>query len=60
MLLENRGTVLSRDRLLNEIWGYAFDGETRTVDIHIQRIREKLDLKNNIKTVFKVGYRLEE
>ena len=44
----------------NRVWGFEYGGETRTVDIHIQRIREKLDLKNNIKTVFKVGYRLEE
>ena len=44
----------------NKVWGFEYGGETRTVDIHIQRIREKLDLKNNIKTVFKVGYRLEE
>lgn len=52
--------ALSRDQILERVWGFEYGGETRTVDIHIQRIREKLDLKNNIKTVFKVGYRLEE
>ena len=60
LLLQNKNRALSRDRILERVWGFEYGGETRTVDIHIQRIREKLDLKNNIKTVFKVGYRLEE
>ena len=60
LLLQNKNMALSRDQILGRVWGFEYGGETRTVDIHIQRIREKLDLKNNIKTVFKVGYRLEE
>ena len=60
LLLQNKNRALSRDRILERVWRFEYGGETRTVDIHIQRIREKLDLKNNIKTVFKVGYRLEE
>lgn len=60
LLLQNKNRALSRDQILERVWGFEYVGETRTVDIHIQRIREKLDLKNNIKTVFKVGYRLEE
>jgi len=42
------------------IWGFDYPGETRTVDIHVQSLRDKLSLKDNIKTVFKVGYRLED
>ena len=60
LLLQNKNMALSRDQILERVWGFEYGGETRTVDIHIQRIREKLDLKNNIKTVFKIGYRLEE
>ena len=60
LLLQNKNRALSRDQILDRVWGFEYGGETRTVDIHIQRIREKLDLKNNIKTVFKVGYRFEE
>ena len=52
--------ALSREQILDNVWGFEYVGETRTVDIHVNRIREKLDLKDNIKTVFKVGYRLEE
>jgi two-component system alkaline phosphatase synthesis response regulator PhoP len=58
-LCENRGIVFSRSRLLDLIWGYEFAGDTRTVDMHIQRIRKKLDLENLITTVFGVGYRME-
>ena len=60
LLLKNKNIALSREQILEKVWGFEYGGETRTGDIHIQRIREKLDLKNNIKTVFKVGYRLEE
>ena len=60
LLLKNKNIALSREQILEKVWGFEYGGETRTVDIHIQRIREKLDLKNNIKTVFKVGYRLED
>ncbi|MBO4653456.1 MAG: response regulator transcription factor [Lachnospiraceae bacterium] len=59
MLLENRGIVLSRDRLLNTIWGYDFDGENRTVDVHIRTLRSKLgEAGAHIETVRGVGYRI--
>ncbi|MDZ7548762.1 winged helix-turn-helix domain-containing protein, partial [Clostridium perfringens] len=50
----------SREQLLEQVWGFDYIGETRTVDIHVQRLREKLMLKDYIKTVFKIGYRLED
>ena len=58
ILLENRGLALSRERLLKLVWDYDFEGSTRTVDIHIQRLRRKLSTER-IKTVYKVGYRFE-
>ena len=59
MLLENRGIVLSRDRMLNTIWGYDFDGENRTVDVHIRTLRSKLRKAGmHIETVRGVGYRI--
>ena len=59
MLLRNRGVVLTRDRLLEEIWGYSFDGENRTVDVHIRTLRHKLgDAGQLIKTVRGVGYKI--
>ena len=58
-LLRNRGIVLTRDRLLEEIWGYDFDGETRTVDVHIRTLRQKLgEAGELIETVRGVGYRI--
>lgn len=59
LLLQNQDIALSRDRILATVWGYRYEGETRTVDIHIQQLRKKLDLKDHLKTVPKVGYRLE-
>ena len=59
VLIRNRNIALSREKLLDMVWGYDFDGGTRTVDVHIQRLRHKLHLENDIKTVFKLGYRLE-
>ena len=59
MLLGNRGIVLSRDRLLNTIWGYDFDGENRTVDVHIRTLRSKLGAAGaHIETVRGIGYRI--
>ena len=58
-LMENEGIVLSRDRLLSKIWGYDFDGETRTVDVHIRTLRQKLGEQGSlVKTVRGVGYRI--
>lgn len=59
LFLQNRNMALTREQILDKVWGFDYIGETRTVDIHVQRIREKLDLKEYIKTVFKIGYRLE-
>ncbi len=59
-LLENRGMVFSREKLLDVVWGYDFAGETRTVDVHIAHIRHKLDgMTPVIETVWGVGYKLE-
>ena len=59
-LMKNRGLVLSREQLLVKCWGYDYEGESRAVDTHIKRLREKLgDCASCIKTVVKAGYRLE-
>ena len=60
ILIENRNVALSRERLLTEAWGVNFMGETRTVDVHVQKLRKKLELEERINTVFKVGYRFED
>ena len=60
-LLENKGIVLTRAQILDRIWGYEFDGESRTVDVHIRTLRQKLkDAGKYIETVRGVGYKLEE
>lgn len=60
-LMENKGMVFSRDRLLNVVWGYDFAGETRTVDVHIAHLRHKLKgMDAVIETVWGVGYKLNE
>lgn len=51
--------VFTRSQLLDQIWGYDFEGDTRTVDIHIQRLRKKLNLGDRLITVFGVGYKYE-
>ncbi len=58
-LVKNRNIALSREKLLDLVWGYDFGGGTRTVDVHIQRLRAKLGLDERIVTVYKLGYRLE-
>ncbi|MGI6031533.1 MAG: response regulator transcription factor [Eubacteriales bacterium] len=59
-LLENPGRALSRDQILNQVWGYEFYGEERTVDTHIKMLRSKLGpYKEHIKTVWGHGYKLE-
>lgn len=58
-LMQNPNIVLTRDSLLTEIWGYDFDGETRTVDVHIRTLRQKLgEYGDRIETVRGVGYRM--
>ena len=60
-LIEHRGRVLSRDLLLTDIWGYQYTGGTRTVDVHVRRLREKLPaLGAAITTIKQFGYRLED
>ncbi len=59
VLVKNRNIALSREKLLELAWGYDFEGDTRTVDVHIQKLRKKLSLEDRIKTVYKLGYRLE-
>lgn len=59
MLLQNRQVVLSRDQILNSIWGYSFDGESRTVDVHIRTLRQKLGSAGDIiETVRGIGYKI--
>ncbi len=59
ILIANQNLALSREKLLSQVWGVEFMGETRTIDVHIQKLRKKLSLEDRIKTVYKVGYRLE-
>ncbi|QZY55418.1 response regulator transcription factor [Crassaminicella profunda] len=61
-LVKNQNRVFSREQLIENIWGFDFDGDNRTIDVHIKRLREKLEpLKNKyeIKTVWGVGYKFE-
>ena len=58
-LMENKGLVMTRNQILCHVWGYDFDGETRTVDVHVRTLRQKLgDAGNLIETVRGVGYRI--
>ena len=58
-LLRSAGVVLTRDALLSQIWGYSFDGESRTVDVHIRNLRKKLgEAGNCIETVKGIGYKI--
>lgn len=63
-LAQHKGTVLSRDRLLNAVWNYDFAGDTRIVDVHISRLREKIEENTRaplyIKTIRGLGYKMEE
>ncbi|MCL2839565.1 MAG: response regulator transcription factor [Defluviitaleaceae bacterium] len=58
-LIRNKNVALYRDRLYEKVWQEKYAGETRTLDSHIQRIRKKLSWDDYIKTVFRIGYRLE-
>lgn len=58
-LMENKGLVMTRNQILCHVWGYDFDGETRTVDVHVRTLRQKLgEAGNLIETVRGVGYRI--
>ena len=61
LLLKNKDIVLTREQFLNSVWGYSFDGENRTVDVHIRTLRQKLGSAGNyIKTIRGIGYKIEE
>ena len=60
-LIENKGLVMSRNQILCHVWGYDFDGETRTVDVHVRTLRQKLrEAGNMVETIRGVGYRIGE
>jgi two-component system alkaline phosphatase synthesis response regulator PhoP len=59
LLLDNHDIVLTRDQILNRVWGYSFDGESRTVDVHIRTLRQKLGHAGDyIETVRGIGYKI--
>lgn len=60
LLLQNRNVALSREEILNRVWGADYLGESRTVDVHIGQVRKKLELFEEIRTIPKLGYRLED
>lgn len=60
VFLQHQNLALSRDKLLSMVWGYEYTGESRTVDIHVQRLRQKLDLTDKLVTLPRIGYRLEK
>ena len=57
--ISHRNIALSREKLLYLVWTYDYDGNDRTVDTHVRRLRQKLGLEDRLKTVYKLGYRLE-
>lgn len=60
VLMKNKNRTVSRERILNEIWGQDYFGDIRTVDVRIANLRKKLNLSEQIRTISKAGYRLEE
>ena len=59
LLIQNKNFALYRETIFEKVWGEDLEFETRTLDLHIQRLRKKLDLKDKIKTIYKIGYMLE-
>lgn len=59
LFILNQAIALSREQILEQVWGYDYAGETRTVDMHVQRLRSKLGLQDAIVTVYKTGYRFD-
>lgn len=57
--IRNQNIALTRERLIEQVWGFDYEGDTRTVDVHIAALRRKLNLGSMLKTVYKLGYRLE-
>ncbi|MBE5958411.1 MAG: response regulator transcription factor [Lachnospiraceae bacterium] len=60
MFMRNKNITLFREQIYEKIWGSEVSTESRTLDLHVQRLRKKLSLDNSLKTIFKVGYRLED
>ena len=60
VLMKNKNRTVSRERILNEIWGEDYFGDIRTVDVRVANLRKKLNLSEAIRTISKAGYRLEE
>ena len=60
LLCKNKNVAFTREQLLNQVWGSDYLGETRTIDVHIGQLRKKLQLSDVIKTIPKIGYRLED
>ena len=58
-LMMNENIILSREQILNAVWGYSYEGDTRTVDTHIKQLRSKIMSGDYIKTVYKVGYKFQ-
>lgn len=59
LLIQNRGVALYREIIFEKVWGEEIEFETRTLDLHIQRLRKKLNCKDKIKTIYKIGYMLD-
>ena len=59
IFMQNKNIALSRDRIFERVWNEEYLGDSRTVDLHIQRMRKKLGLEDRLTAVYKVGYRLE-
>ncbi len=57
--INNRNIALSREKLISLVWDFDYEGDTRTVDVHVQQLRRKLGLSERIQTVYKTGYRLQ-
>lgn len=60
LFVQNKNVALYRDRIYQKVWGEEYMGDSRTVDLHIQRMRKKMGLENRLVAVYKIGYRLEE
>ena len=60
LFIRNKGLTLYRDRIYEEVWGRDLEDSTRTIDLHVQRLRKKLDIKDCLQTVYSTGYRLSE
>ncbi len=58
-LINNRNLALSREKLISLVWNFDYEGDTRTVDVHVQKLRQKLGIASRLQTVYKLGYRFE-